>query len=87
DSNKLKHSRKDTLHYLGDDREGIVIYCKQRLEKEHFDYCVFGHRHTPLTMPLTQDCIYVNTGDWMLNRNYAVYRPGGTLELCDFTVG
>ena len=85
DSNKVKHARQDTLRYLGDDREGIVLYCKERLEKEHFDYCVFGHRHTPLTMPLTQDCIYVNTGDWMLNRNYAVYRPGSTLELCDFT--
>ena len=85
DSNKVKHARQDTLRYLGDDREGIVLYCKERLEKEHFDYCVFGHRHTPLTMPLTQDCIYVNTGDWMLNRNYAVYSPeSGKMTLLDF---
>ncbi|MBP5528317.1 MAG: UDP-2,3-diacylglucosamine diphosphatase [Bacteroidales bacterium] len=78
DSNKEKHARKDTLHYLGDDREGIVRYCRERLKSEHFDYCIFGHRHTPLTMPLsTANCelptVYVNTGDWLFNRNYAVY--------------
>lgn len=84
DSNKRKHARKDSLHYLGDDREGIVIYCRQRLEKEHFDYCVFGHRHTPLSMKLNDSCTYVNTGDWLNNRNYAVYSPDqDTLQLFD----
>ena len=92
DSNKLMHAKQDCLHYLGDDREGIVLYCKERLKSEHFDYCVFGHRHTPLTRELqTPDSeprtLYVNTGDWLFNRNYAVYTPGGTLELCNFTVG
>lgn len=73
DSNKRKHAKQDTLHYLGDEREGIVLYCKQRLQNEHFDYCVFGHRHTPLMRPLASECTYINTGDWMINRNYAVY--------------
>lgn len=75
ESNKAKHAREDTLHYLGDDREGIVVYCRQRMQREHFDYCIFGHRHTPLVMPLSENCTYVNTGDWLLNRNYAVYSP------------
>jgi len=75
DSNKIKHARQDTQHYLGDDREGIVRYCKDRLQKERIDYCVFGHRHTPLTMPLSDSCIYVNTGDWLTHGNYAVYSP------------
>ena len=87
DSNKRRHAREDTLHYLGDDREGIVIYCKQRLAHEYFDYCVFGHRHTPLVMPLDSS-IYVNTGDWMLNRNYAVYSlDEHTLRLFDLRQG
>ncbi len=84
DSNKVKHARQDTLRYLGDDREGIVLYCKERLEKEHFDYCVFGHRHTPLVMPL-EGALYVNTGDWMLNRNYAAFSPEDkSLKLYDY---
>ena len=96
DSNKRKHARKDMLHYLGDDREGIVIYLKERLKKEHFDYCVFGHRHTPLVMKVTvssdnsdtqllsYSATYVNTGDWFHNRNYAVLTPDGNLQLCDY---
>ena len=70
----------DIFKYQGDDREGIVIYCRQRLQKEHFDYCVFGHRHTPLTRQIHADngnsSLYVNVGDWILNRNYAVYTDG-----------
>ena len=54
DSNKRKHAKRDMLRYLGDDREGIVIYLKERLQKEHFDYCIFGHRHTPLVMEVTE---------------------------------
>ncbi|MBP3762432.1 MAG: metallophosphoesterase [Bacteroidales bacterium] len=84
DANKRKHQRNNMRRYLGDDREGIVIYCKQRLEKEHIDYCIFGHRHTPLTRDLGHHCTYLNTGDWFHNRNYALLHPDGSLELKDF---
>ena len=96
DSNKRKHAKKDMLRYLGDDREGIVIYLKERLKKEHFDYCVFGHRHTPLIMRVTElsddldsqslsnSATYVNTGDWLHNRNYAVLTPDGEMQLSDY---
>lgn len=87
DSNKVKHSRKDTLHYLGDDSEGIVQYCNERLANEHFDYCVFGHRHTPVVRQIKPGTTYVNVGDWMLNRNYAVYTPGQGLQLHDLKTG
>ena len=87
DSNKRKHAQKDMLHYLGDDKEGIVLYCKERLKEEHFDYCVFGHRHTPLIRTI-EGAIYVNTGDWMLNRNYAVYSlEEHTMKLYDLQKG
>ena len=84
EGNKRKHAKKDMLHYLGDDREGIVIYCKERLRKEHFDYCVFGHRHTPLTRDLGDGCTYLNVGDWLHNRNYALFGGDGVLELRDY---
>jgi UDP-2,3-diacylglucosamine hydrolase len=83
DGNKRKHAKRDMLHYLGDDREGIVIYLKERLQKEHFDYCVFGHRHTPLMMDVSNS-VYVNTGDWLHNRNYAVLTPDGEMQLFDY---
>lgn len=78
----------DTLHYLGDEREGIVLYCKQRLQHEKIDYCVFGHRHTPLVKQLSEGCTYINTGDWMFNRNYAVYSTQEhTFKLYDLQKG
>ena len=88
DSNKELHKRQNMSHYLGDDREGIVIYCRQRLQKEHFDYCIFGHRHLPMVMPLAEGCTYVNTGDWFTRRNYAVYRPADRIvKLYDLNRG
>ena len=83
DGNKRKHAKRDMLHYLGDDREGIVIHCKQQLRKEHFDYCIFGHRHTPLIRDLGDGCTYVNTGDWLHNRNYTVLTPDGQVRIVD----
>ena len=84
-SSRKGHIKKNPkiFEYQGDDREGIVIYCKERLMKEHFDYCVFGHRHTPMVKDdCLPGCIYVNVGDWLLHRNYAVYHDG-TLQLID----
>ena len=70
----------EILEYQGDDREGIVLYCKERLQQDPFDYCVFGHRHTPLTKTISspngRSATYVNVGDWLLHRNYAVYSDG-----------
>lgn len=87
DSNKELHAKEDTLHYMGDENEGIVIYCKERLKEEHFDYCIFGHRHTPLIRMVNGNAVYVNTGDWLFNRNYVVYSPAADrIELCDYVV-
>ena len=68
------------FEYQGDDREGIVCYCCQQLEENHYDYCVFGHRHTAIIKsiesPSGNPSVYVNVGDWLNNRNYAVYEDG-----------
>ena len=72
--------RPEILEYQGDDREGIVLYCRERMLQEHFDYCVFGHRHTPLAKTITAangtTATYVNVGDWLIHRNYARYAHG-----------
>lgn len=70
----------DIFKYQGDEKEGIVLYCKERMEKEEFDYCVFGHRHTAVMREITAHngtkSTYVNVGDWLANRDYAVYDSG-----------
>ncbi len=68
------------FEYQGDEKEGIVLYCKQRLQHEALDYCVFGHRHTALTREIEAQngnrSLYVNVGDWLRHRDYAVYESG-----------
>lgn len=90
--NSKNHHKKEDLRYLGDDREGIVIDCKEKMRSEKIDFCVFGHRHTPLVMPLSataedgtsRQATYVNVGDWLVHRNYAVYE-NGTITLHDLS--
>ncbi len=66
--------------FLGEDKEWLVIYCKEVLKKEHFDYFIFGHRHLPLDIDLTQShskgkgtSRYINLGEWINHQLYAVY--------------
>lgn len=64
------------FEYQGDDKEGIVMYCKERIGQEHIDFCVFGHRHSPVTRQIGPATQYVNVGDWLAHRSYAVYEAG-----------
>ncbi|MFM7709781.1 MAG: UDP-2,3-diacylglucosamine diphosphatase [Ferruginibacter sp.] len=72
-----RKSRSKTGHtdqvFLGEDNEWLIQFCKQSLQKEHTDFFVFGHRHLPLDIPLSNNAKYVNTGDWITHYSYAVY--------------
>ena len=59
--------------YLGDDKEEIVIYCRNILKEHHVDYFIFGHRHLPLNLELESNSHYINTGDWITHFSYAVF--------------
>lgn len=61
---------KDRI-FLGEDNEWLVIYCKELLLREHYDYFIFGHRHLPLDIQLTATSRYVNLGDWIQHYTYA----------------
>ncbi len=66
--------------FLGEEKEWLIIYCKEVLEKEHFDFFVFGHRHLPLIIQLNNNSKYINLGDWIKSFTYAVF-DGNTFEL------
>lgn len=59
--------------FLGEENEWLVIYCKEVLQQEQFDYFIFGHRHLPLNLALSQNSRYINLGDWIRNFTYASF--------------
>ncbi len=38
--------------FLGEEREWLIIYCKEILKTTFFDYFIFGHRHLPIDFTL-----------------------------------
>ncbi|ATA75186.1 MULTISPECIES: UDP-2,3-diacylglucosamine diphosphatase [Capnocytophaga] len=77
--NKLISGNED-VKFLGEDREWLVLYCKRKLETQHYDYFLFGHRHLPMQIHLNDKATYVNTGDWIHHFTYAVF-DGNSLRL------
>jgi UDP-2,3-diacylglucosamine hydrolase len=59
--------------FLGEDKEWLILYCKELLEKKHFDFFVFGHRHLPIVFKLNDQSVYINLGDWIKYNSYAVF--------------
>ncbi len=69
--------------FLGEEKEWLLQYCRQVLEKEEFDYFIFGHRHLPLDIKLNEKSRYINTGDWIHHQSYAVL-DDNELRLCEY---
>ena len=59
--------------FLGEDKEWLIQYSKEVLQKQHYDYFVFGHRHLPLDIKLSNNSRYLNLGDWIKYNSYAVF--------------
>lgn len=67
-------------HFLGEDNEWLIIYCKEILQKDFYDFFIFGHRHYPIDFKLPKNSRYVNLGDWIKNFTYAVFN-GNDVQL------
>lgn len=70
--------------FTGEENEWLVVYAKEVLQKKHFDYFIFGHRHLPLDIKLKENSRYINLGEWVNYNTYAVY-DGNKLELKKYT--
>lgn len=46
-------------------------------ENADINYYIFGHRHFPGRVKLSEDSSYVNLGDWVSNYSYAVFDGKG----------
>ena len=65
--------KKIAEEFRGEENEWLIQYCKRKLQNEHFDFFIFGHRHLPLDIQLNEKSRYINTGDWIDYNSYAVF--------------
>lgn len=80
--NKLISGKED-VNYDGPENEWLYHYAKRKMESENFDFFVFGHRHLPLEIPIGEQAIYFNLGDWITHDTYGVF-DGNSFELKKF---
>ncbi len=82
-----KKSRQKTgstdEHFLGEENEWLIIYSKELITKEHFDFLIFGHRHLPIDISLSEQSRYINLGDWITHFTYAEF-DGNEVKLCKY---
>lgn len=70
--------------FLGEEKEWLLIYCKEILLQKNIDFFVFGHRHLPIDYRLSAESRYINLGDWIRYFTYAVF-DGEKMELKSYT--
>jgi UDP-2,3-diacylglucosamine hydrolase len=69
--------------FLGEDKEWLIIHCKEILKEKNIDFFVFGHRHLAIDFRLNTNSRYINLGDWIHYYTYAVF-DGNELQLRSF---
>jgi len=69
--------------FKGEEGEFLWVYCREMEKTQHHDYYIFGHRHIPLDLKISDTSRYINLGEWVHFSTYAVY-DGKTVELKTF---
>ncbi len=79
---RLKNSELDK-QFFGKENEWIYLHCQEVEQQKHHDYYIFGHRHLPLNLPVSDNSQYINLGEWISDYMYASF-DGHNIELLHF---
>lgn len=72
---RIANIGKDAI-FTTEENEWLYSYSKEVLAKTHFDYFIFGHRHLPLDIQITDSSRYINLGEWVNYNSYGVLENG-----------
>jgi UDP-2,3-diacylglucosamine hydrolase len=64
---------KNGEEFKGEEKELLLTYCKKVERSEHHDFYLFGHRHLPLELKVSESSRYINLGEWVHFTTYAVF--------------
>ena len=60
--------------YLGPESEWLIQYCENQIKNgDTADFFIFCHRHLTIDFTLSNGSRYINLGEWMHARSYAVF--------------
>ena len=84
-AHSMSHKSRCKLHpselqFKGPDKEWLILYAKRKLEQNHYDYFIFGHRHIPVKFKIQETSTFINLGDWLQNFTYGIF-DGEKFEL------
>lgn len=77
-----RHSRLSkgiAIPFYGE-KESLYLFAKEYVKARPIDYFIFGHRHTPIIMPVNEQSQFIILGEWIHGKEYAVF-DGETVEL------
>jgi UDP-2,3-diacylglucosamine hydrolase len=66
--------------HFDENKEWLLHFAREKEKSEHFDFYIFGHRHLPLDLQVNATSRYINLGEWLHHRTYAVW-DGKNLSL------
>lgn len=69
-------SGEEDKEFLGEDKEFLILYSKDKLKTEKIDYFIYGHRHLPMILDLEtaeKSAKYINLGDWISYFTFGVF--------------
>ena len=79
-SNKSRiHTGTKDINYTNKEDEWLYQYCKTMRAKAPIDYFIFGHRHLPMEIAVSESR-YLNLGEWINFSTYGEF-DGSTMAL------
>ncbi|HEX8060061.1 MAG TPA: UDP-2,3-diacylglucosamine diphosphatase [Cyclobacteriaceae bacterium] len=81
-SSRIANMKRE--NFESDKNEFLFTYCQELEKNTHHDFYIFGHRHLPLDLKVSDNSRYINLGEWVNFSPYAAY-DGKNIELKMFS--
>ena len=79
-SRKNKILSGNNIKFTSKENEMLYHFSMKQLKSKHYDFFIFGHRHLPLKIELSNNSYYFNTGDWINHYSFLHFKDD-SLEL------
>jgi UDP-2,3-diacylglucosamine hydrolase len=68
-----RRKKEKEYRFAGRRKELLLLYADEILLKKNVDVFIFGHRHIPYLVQLSEKSVCANIGDWIINFTFLVF--------------